>query len=201
MWWIKYTAKTYLLYFRTLWWYFDLQLYLNSTWQQNFGSVIWLLSCNENPFYISFFIFAEEHEIIKRRINLLNRFDDPCVETEVPISIQECIRKGFEKNLSCIIPEMISGEALAPNGGLKRLCSGKEDFQNYKNMYESLDLSISEDTLLTKYGCIASCQETNEMNPQLWLHLRSWELGHDKDFKTNTVLLTRGQWIILVTLS
>ena len=100
---------------------------------------------------------------MKRKVNLLNRYDDPCAENEGPLSIQDCIKKGFEKNMSCIIPDMTSGEALVPNGGLnKRLCSGKEDFQKYKNMYESLELRISEDLLQTKYGCIAGCQGTIE---------------------------------------
>ena len=77
-------------------------------------------------------LHAEEYGIFKTEINLLNLHDDPCDETEGQINIQDCIKKGFEKNLNCAIPHMSLGKALPPNGTRNsHTCSSREEFQNY----------------------------------------------------------------------
>ena len=76
------------------------------------------------------------------------------------MNINECIKYGIEKKLNCTIPDLSSGEAVAPVDKLNStLCSNSADYQNYKRLYdESVKSYPTEAAIAKEFGCIASCQ-------------------------------------------
>ena len=91
-------------------------------------------------------------------MNLLNRPDASCDETANHITLDDCIKNAIEKKLNCTLPDMSSGEALAPVGKpINKLCSSKEEFLNYTLLRELS--SISELKIFQDYGCRISCQD------------------------------------------
>ena len=111
-------------------------------------------------------LFAEDHMISKTALNLLNIPDEPCDENGGKISIQECIKDGIEKSLNCIIPDISSGDAVAPhNKSKRRLCSSSTEFKNYMYLYDKIKSSSNqspEAAIFNNLGCTASCQECTE---------------------------------------
>ena len=101
--------------------------------------------------------------ISKTALNQLNIPDEPCDENGGKISIQECIKDGIEKNLNCIIPDISSGDAVAPhNKSKRRLCSSSTEFKNYTHLYDKVKSSSNqspEAAIFNSLGCLASCQE------------------------------------------
>lgn len=108
---------------------------------------------------------AEEFKILKKEVNLLNLPDDPCDVTDSKVTIEQCITDEVEKRLKCTIPNLSSGEPVAPDGMLNNsLCSKNQDYKNYRKIYgTSLPNSLpnlypTEAALAKELGCIASCQ-------------------------------------------
>lgn len=100
-------------------------------------------------------------------MNLLNRNDAPCDENGSQTNLEECITKGIENKLNCTIPDMSSGEVLAPVGEINdKICSSREEFLNYTklddmNTYSELQLSRD-------FGCTSSCQDSSNEMSIIW---------------------------------
>ena len=114
-------------------------------------------------------------------MNLLNRHDAPCDEIGGQINLEECITKGEEEKLNCTIPDMSTGEVMAPIGKIdNKLCSSGEEFKNYTrisdmNYYTELQLS-------TDFGCTNSCQDSSNIEmsrAELWLN---YKIQNDNNF-------------------
>ena len=86
------------------------------------------------------------------------RHSKPCSETEADIDFAACIRDSVEEKINCTIPDMITGVPVAPVGrGNKPLCSTPEEFGNYTEIYQSMELT-SEGDIFKDYGCLPKCQ-------------------------------------------
>jgi len=113
-------------------------------------------------FASDFFFIAETFDISKTEVNLLNLPDDPCIDTDVEVNIEECIKHGMEKRLNCTIPSLSSGEPLAPDGKPNNtLCSNNQQFMNYGEFFGSFPMEslATEADIAKEFGCIANCQE------------------------------------------
>ena len=114
-------------------------------------------------FFQNLYIFiciAEEFKIFKTEVNLLNLPEDPCDETDSKVDIEQCIKDEVEKRLKCTIPNLSSGEPIAPDEMLTNsLCSSNHDFKNYTQFYGRLYLYPTESAIAKELGCIATCQE------------------------------------------
>ena len=90
-------------------------------------------------------------------------------ETDEQVNIEECIKNEIQKKLDCIIPNLTTGDVIAPDGKLNNaVCSNDKDYMNYKQLYgrEMLNTWPTEAAIAKELGCIANCQEGNwrEMN-------------------------------------
>ena len=83
---------------------------------------------------------------------------EECSESEAKIDFGTCIRDAVEEKINCTIPDMASGVPVARVGkGVKPLCSTPEQFGNYSQIYQSMELT-SEGDIYNDYGCLPKCQ-------------------------------------------
>lgn len=102
--------------------------------------------------------FTEVYHIYKTEMDLLNLEEEPCNGTEGDIDFETCIRDSVEEKINCTIPDMMSGVPVAPVGrGDKPLCSTSEEYGNYSQIYQSMELT-SEGDIFKDYGCLPKCQ-------------------------------------------
>ena len=92
-------------------------------------------------------------------MSLLNLAEEPCTDTEDEIDFATCIKDSVEEKINCTIPDMVSGVPVAPVGkGDRTLCSSAEEFGNYSEIYQSMELT-SEGDIFKDYGCLPKCEE------------------------------------------
>jgi len=110
--------------------------------------------------------FVEVYHIYKTEMDLLDVDEEPChcprseecSEFEANIDFGSCIRDAVEEKINCTIPDMASGVPVARVGkGGKPLCSTPEQFGNYSQIYQSMELT-SEGDIYKDYGCLPKCQ-------------------------------------------
>ena len=99
------------------------------------------------------------YHIYKTEMSLLSLSEEPCTDTEDEIDFETCIKDSVEEKINCTIPDMVSGVPVAPVGkGDRTLCSSAEEFGNYSEIYQSMELT-SEGDIFKDYGCLPKCEE------------------------------------------
>ena len=169
-----------LLCSRALWWHLYVPTYsLASKWDRL--SIYWFVQL-----FLNFFSGwphivltpAEVYHIYKTEMDLLNLEEEPCNGTEGDIDFETCIRDSVEEKINCTIPDMMSGVPVAPVGrGDKPLCSTSEEYGNYSQIYQSMELT-SEGDIFKDYGCLPKCQGC-----LTWTYLHETQFGNLYDLK------------------
>lgn len=89
----------------------------------------------------------------------MNLIDDPCNDTDAKIDFAWCIKKAVERKINCLIPDIMSGTPVAPEGRNDLpVCSSHEEFVNYTRMYKDMELANEAD-IFKNMGCLPKCKD------------------------------------------